>query len=63
MNVADTFAFTIDIEFVDITNDKQKHSDQYEKRKKKAQNEMRKQEYQISNTSRNAFYPWACEWV
>ena len=49
MNVADTFAFTIDIEFVDITSDKQKHSDQYEKRKKKAQNEMRKQEYQISN--------------
>jgi hypothetical protein len=39
MNFADTFAFTIDVEFVNIANKMPKHSDQYKDKELKNDNE------------------------
>lgn len=49
INVADTFAFSIDIDFVDIRNNRATHSDQYEKKKAETFNEQLLQSVGIAN--------------
>ena len=49
MNVANTFAFSIDMELVDITNNRSTHSDQFEQKRMQDLNEI----WQINNLIAN----------
>ena len=53
INVADTLAFTIDVEFVDITNKKSTHSDQYGEKELENFNKKAQSAYWISNSLNN----------
>lgn len=49
INIADTLAFSIDVDFVDITNKKSTHSDQYEEKSLNDFNQRALEVYGISN--------------
>ena len=53
INIADTLAFTIDVEFVDITNKKSTHSDQYGEKELENFNKKAQSAYWISNSLNN----------
>ena len=53
MNFAETFAFTIDVEFVNIANKMPKHSDQYKDKELKNDNEAAQEAYGILNSLNN----------
>ena len=53
MNVADSFAFTINVEFVDVFERRTTSSDQYKDRKNKSDNEKWKWNYHITNSLDN----------
>lgn len=53
MNFADTFAFTIDVEFVNIANKMPKHSNQYKDKELKNDNDAAQLENWISNPTDN----------
>jgi hypothetical protein len=53
MNVADTLAFTIDIEFVDIADKMPQRSEQFEKKRLKNFNNQATSVYGISNPLNN----------
>ena len=60
MNIWDTFAFTIDVEMVDIAGNPAKQSDQYKDKSMKTQNDNWKWAYFVSNhlnnpSTKNAF--------
>ena len=49
MNIADTFAFTISIEFVDIGDKAPKHSEQYQRKQAKNENRSWQMLYYVAN--------------
>lgn len=53
MNFADSFAFTIDVEFVNIANKMSKHSDQFEDKELKNDNDAAQIANGISNSTNN----------
>ena len=53
MKVVDSVAFSIDIEFVDITNKEPKHSEQYQKKEIAISNKEWQTTYRISNDLEN----------
>ena len=53
MNIADTFAFTIDMEMVDISGNPSKKSDQYKDKSIQTQNDNWKTAYFVSNQLNN----------
>ena len=56
MKVADTVAFSIDIEFVDIFDNFSKHSDQYKKRELVNRNKAWQEDHHISNRLDNPVF-------
>lgn len=49
MNMANTIAFSIDIEFVDMSDNEPKHSQQYEEKKAESRNKTWQRSYHIAN--------------
>lgn len=67
MKIADSFAFTINVEFVDISENMPETSEQYKKRKIKAENEKRKINYGVAAplnnpVTKNAYLPIWNQW-
>ncbi len=71
INIANTFAFSIDVDFVDITNKGAKHSDQYKEKELENFNEKALMVYGISNplndpSAKNAYridQEWSEWWL
>jgi hypothetical protein len=49
MNIPKTIAFSIDIEFVDMSDNEPKHSQQYEEKKAESRNKTWQRSYHIAN--------------